>query len=329
MVTRAKTPALWIRASLIGVLLVIAMPAIIVFSYLFSRDHEKPSVTLGGGVVTSPMMGRADGAGSGEDSWGSRPQMFPQARMMKEGVSSRGIMATDTFSVAADRKVASTASLDLRVSSIDWTISKTEEIVRGKGGYVENRSINGPQFSERTAWMTVKVPSGEFSSTFEELKKDLYYVMGENLSGVDMTRAVADLDARIANKRAEELTLQDLLKQAVKVSDVIEVTDRLTQVRSEIESLEAEKRSLDNQTELSSISLSMTEDPAIGVDTNDFRDGNIFKKSINELLRALTQLGSGLVLFLIAGIPIVLAYLLFFWIIYFFTKRGVKKFFDR
>lgn len=315
----------WRLPSLIGVLVVAVLPLLLLFSFLMEWDHSG-RMQPGGMVQQTMPMGRDSSGGNVGVSMNGK--MLPPPNM-PVSPSSDMMAQTSPSVILSGEQVANTASLDLRVQNIDWTVGKIREVVDGHGGFVENLSVNQPKFGEHTAWMTVKIPAKDFPSTYNELKKSVYSVVGESMGGSDLTQAYTNLQARLDNKQEEEKTLKTLLSQAVKISDVIEITDRITQVRTEIESLEAEKRSMDNQTQMASVSISMTEDPQIVADTTNFTSGNIFKRAVNDLIRSLTHFGSGLVVLLIAGVPIILIYLFIFWVIYFFTKKGVRKFFDR
>lgn len=235
----------------------------------------------------------------------------------------------DGSGVAVERKVATTASLDMRAKSLDWTVGKIREIVKNVGGFVENASTTQPEYGIRSAWMTVKVPVDRFDTTLAEVKQTADQVTNENIGSLDMTGQDIDLTARLNNKRAEEKAYESLLSSATKVSDVIEVTRQLTQVRSEIESLEQQARYLEGQTALVTLNLNITEDPKVQGDAGEFKRGNIFKAAVNTLVDALMALGSGLVVFLISGLPILLIMLGAIWMVYRIARRVVNGFFGR
>jgi hypothetical protein len=100
-------------------------------------------------------------------------------------------------------------------------------------------------------------------------------------------------------------------------------------VRSEIESLEQQLRYLDGQTELATLSVSVTEDPQVQANPGEFQRGNVFKTALNTLVDALLALGSGLVVFIISGLPVLLIMLGLLWVVYRVAKRVVDGFFGR
>ena len=258
-------------------------------------------------------------------------QTFDGASMMNEQGSFTSSMPMISGGVVSvpDRRVVMTAALTLRTKSLDWTVGKVEEIVKNVGGFVENSNVSQPNRGIRSAWVTVKVPVDRFDVTRKEVKEAADQVMSENMGTSDVTSQSIDLDAQISNKRAEEKSYENLLGTATKVSDVIEITQRLTQVRTEIESLEQTKRYLDGQTEWSSLSLSITEDPQVQVQSGELRRGNVFKQSVTDLTHFVVAFVSGLVTLVVSVLPVVLVYGVVIWAAYrfgrFIARRLVSK----
>lgn len=271
-----------------------------------------------GGRFMSPMMAPAfESLEMGDRSVDAMPMMKMAPTMPM----------SDGSVVSASRKVASTASLDLRTKSLDWTVGKIREIAKNVGGFVESANINQPEWGLKSAWITVKVPTDRFDAALAEMKQTADQVVNENAGATDVTAQYIDLSARINNKRAEEKAYENLLGSATKVADVIEVTQQLTNVRTEIESLEQQLRYLEGQTTLATISVSVTEDPQVQANPGEFQRGNVFKAALNTLVDALLSLGSGLVVFLISGLPVLLIIFGLIWVVYRIARRIVGRMF--
>jgi|GEM_PF-2419412 len=232
-------------------------------------------------------------------------------------------------SVIVDRKLAKSASLDLRAESLAWTTGKIQEIVRNIGGYVESANVSEPKVGIKTGWMTVRVPSDRLDTALDEIKKAASAVMSESMNASDVTDQSIDLAARLNAKQAEEGALVSLLKRAEKVSDVIEITSRLTIVRAEIERMEVESRMLEGQVAMSSIMTSVTEDPRAIANTEPVRNGNVFKRSLADLYQFGIALGSGLVMLVVSGLPVILVYGLFLWGAYRLGRFVARRVVDR
>jgi hypothetical protein len=79
----------------------------------------------------------------------------------------------------------------------------------------------------------------------------------ENTKGQDVTEEYIDLEARTRTKKALEAQFLEIMKQARKVSDALEVQEKLADVRTEIEQLEGRRRFLENQSSLSTINVTL------------------------------------------------------------------------
>ena len=227
---------------------------------------------------------------------------------------------TTIVSLSSGQKIAKGATLDLRAQSLKWTTDKIQEIVKNVGGSIENVHIAQPLTGVKTAWLSVRVPTDRLDVTLEEVKRAASAVVSENAYAGDVTEQSIDLTARLNTKRAEETALMSLLERATGVNDVIQVTERLSMVRSDIERMEAEDRLLVGQIAMASLTISITEDPRVVVDTNAVRDGNAVKQSITDISRFGIAVGSALLALLISGVPVLVIYGFFIWVAYRFAR---------
>lgn len=236
---------------------------------------------------------------------------------MMESVSAPTMM-TDT-------KVIKNGSLSLRVQGVDEALAQVGKIAGEFGGNISDSRFDQAITGVKSGTVTVRVPVDKFSETFSRLKGVASVVLSESTSGTDVTAQPIDLQARINNEKAAEATLQTLFEKAVKMSDVIEVTDKLAQVRSEIESLEGQMRYLSAQTDRATITLFLTEDVTVTADQG-FRPLQTLKESLMALVQMLGSLVQGLIRFMIVGLPVLLVYGGVTWLLYRFARRLVMRF---
>jgi hypothetical protein len=82
-------------------------------------------------------------------------------------------------------------------------------------------------------------------------------IEGEKTDASDVTKQYVDMQARLRNLRAEEAQYLQIMKSAAKVKDMLDVTEKLTEVRGQIEQQQAEFEALSKQVEMASISISL------------------------------------------------------------------------
>lgn len=325
------------KGILVGVAALLCLGLLFFFVAMFfgqggqgERKHIKDGMIKGESVIPPEQsmeqsLGRPSGStgGVGREMFDRSPKVLtaPAPDMLDQmgSVASDSVMAE-----AGDRKVMKQGFLDIRVESADWTLEQIQTIAKEKGGSVFNSSFSQDTSGVKTGSVTVKVPVDRFDEAVAALKKTAAVVMSENVSGSDVTEQYIDVTARIKNKKVAEESLQALLSRAEKISDVIEITNTLASIRGEIESLEGQLRYLESQTDMASITLSITEDTKVVTDPN-FRPGQTFKESIAALLQTLGQFVKGIIMLLIVGLPMLLIYGLLLWGVYLGVRKMMRK----
>ena len=149
-------------------------------------------------------------------------------------------------------------------------------IADANGGFVvtsESKQRENVDPAQRTLdiKLVVRVPSTQFGVAFDEIKKLASNTPQENVSGQDVTEEFIDLEARIKTQKALEVQFLEIMRQAYKVADALEVQRQIADVRTEIEKLEGRKRFLENRSSLSTITVNIqTPKPVIAVTSTGF-----------------------------------------------------------
>jgi len=136
-------------------------------------------------------------------------------------------------------------------------------IAEAHGGFVVKSEINKSSGdSENDASYTsvtviVRVPSSHFGAAIDEIRGTGNRIIQESITGQDVTEEYIDLEARIKTKKALEAQFLDILKQARTVHDAMDVQTEIADVRTEIERLEGRRRFLENQSALSTITVTL------------------------------------------------------------------------
>jgi hypothetical protein len=163
---------------------------------------------------------------------------------------------------ASDRKIIRNASLTLEVDAPADAQTRLASIAESHGGFVvtsEFKRLDATNQGSQNESVTVvmRVPSSQFNSTLGEIRSLTAKIREEKISGQDVTEEFIDLEARLRSKKALEAQFLDILKQAHKVSDALEVQTQIGEVRTEIERLEGRRRFLENQASLSTITVTL------------------------------------------------------------------------
>jgi uncharacterized protein DUF4349 len=191
----------------------------------------------------------------------SRPPQAMSVSLQREApaaapVPAPAVSAAKDSSATADRKIERTCGLELTVKSPAEAAEQIRVIAEGLGGYIETAQIGGSK-EVPTADLTIRVPAARFEETKVGIRKLATRIEREKTDAQDVTRQYVDREARLRNLRAEETQYLTILKSAYKVDDLLEVTQKLSEVRGEIERQQAEFQTLSKQVETVAITIAL------------------------------------------------------------------------
>jgi hypothetical protein len=208
-----------------------------------------------------------------------------------------------------DARIVRTGTIELEVKDVPAALATARDGIRALGGYI-GASNTYNQDDRPIASITYRVPVDRWEDALDLLRGlngQTTKVVAEQTEAVEVTGAVVDLEARIKNLQASEAALQDIAAKAVRVTDVLEVQNQLTQVRGEIESLTAQLKDLEDRADYATLSATFqvpivaVEVAAKGWDPKTVVDEA--SASLIEVLQALTSAG---IWFVIVWLPILL-----------------------
>jgi hypothetical protein len=155
-----------------------------------------------------------------------------------------------------DRKTIRNGLMDVVVKSPRDTSEKIRQLAERVGGFLVNSETYGAQESS-SASLQIRVPATKFEEVRAEIRKLGLRVESEKLNAEDVTKQYVDQAARLRNLRAQETQYLGILKQAKTVKDTLEVSDKLNEVRGEIEQQQAEFDALSKQVETVALTISL------------------------------------------------------------------------
>jgi len=174
----------------------------------------------------------------------------PQNAAMKSDLP-----ASQPQSADADRKLVRNSSMELVTKDPADTAEKIRQVAERLGGFLLKSVTNGQD--AQGAFLAVCVPANRFEEARAEIRKLGVRVDSERVEAQDVTRRYVDLDARLRNLRGEEAQYLSIMKGAHTVKDALEVSEKLSNVRGQIEQQQAEFEALSKQVETVAISVSL------------------------------------------------------------------------
>jgi len=200
---------------------------------------------------------------------------------------------------AIDRKIIRNADLTIEVPSTTDTQQKIVSIAETNGGFVvtsEAKQRDSQEPAQRTLdiKLVVRIPENHFGAALDQIRALASNVPEAKITGQDVTEEFIDLEARIKTQTALEQQFLQIMKQAHKVEDALEVQRQIADVRTEIEKLEGRKHFLENRSSLSTITINIiTPRPMVVMPTTGFRH------SVSEAISDSIEVGVAILLFFV------------------------------
>lgn len=198
----------------------------------------------------------ACGGNGSSDSIMADMEAAPMMEAVDESASSsyRKVSNTEQDQSEIQKKVIKTGGLSYRVESTKEEYNRLNDLLEKYEAYISSENEN-KGYDRVNYNVSIKVPPQNFDPMIADITKDKK-LDNRWVNTDDVTERYYDLQSRIDNKKKLEERYLEILKQANKISDILEVERNLNQVRSEIESLQGQFKLLNHQISFSTIDVS-------------------------------------------------------------------------
>ena len=210
---------------------------------------------------------------------------------------------------SGERKMIKTGSLELLVKSAEQAAADMQGIAERLGCFVSASNIYEVSASTKTGTVTIRVAASNFNQAIEETKKLAIKVERESVNAQDVTEQYVDLESRLRNLQAQEQQYLQILKQAVKIPDILQVTAQLDQVRMKIEQIQGQLNYLSRQVDMASLSANLTEEADVEIFGLRWRPLYVIKQAFRNMLGSLQGYVDSMIK-LIFALPVILAWLI-------------------
>ena len=157
----------------------------------------------------------------------------------------------------AGAKIIYTADMELETKEFDGASQALADAVKELGGYFESRSVNqGSRF--RSMSCTIRMPVENFT-TFLDRAGEAAHVTGRSEYQEDVSEIYYDEEARLTTQRTKLERLQELLRKAETMEDIITLESAISETELQIEYLTGSLRKYDSRIRYSTISLRLRE----------------------------------------------------------------------
>ncbi len=271
---------------------------------------------------TGKLSGGA--ASTGDALSGGQPGI--SAVLNLPGIESSGKQAVEIKSPSEikNRMIIKNGDLTMEIEKYDECMVKLQKVTDSLGGFISDSKMDIPYSGVKRGNIEIRVPSDKFETAMIEFKNLAKKVEVEGVKGTDVSEEFFDLEARLVNKKKAEARMQEILKAAKNVREIMEVERELTGIREDIERFEGRKRYLADQASLSTIRVTMHEPYPVSVSSSGGFWATIGDGFVHGV-KGFAVILSGTIAFLIAGIPVFALIFLIVYLIVRLVKRTRRK----
>ncbi len=160
----------------------------------------------------------------------------------------------------ANMKLIYRANMSLQTTDYDATEAQIKAMAESFGGYIQDSSFNtGGYYSNgnyKEGYFTIRIPAEHYKE-FVNAVGDSCHVTNISESIEDIGLEYYEVEARLETLRTKEKRLQELLKEAAGLSDIIQLESALSDTEYEIDLYTSQLNRYDSLVGYSTISISL------------------------------------------------------------------------
>lgn len=215
------------------------------------------------------------------------------------------------------KKIIKTATVSIEIKDHAAFSGKIRELMQKQGGYIARENQQQTDFKIETT-VTLKVPVTLFDETVDLLNKDVIRTTEKRISSDDVTAEFVDTRSRLEARKLVRQRYLELLKEAHKMSDILEVEQEINSIQEEIEAAAGRMNYLSQMAAMSTIELTYYQ--VINAAAADESQPGFGTEMVNAL-RSGTQAVGSLLIFVVSLWPFLTGGALVIW----FLRRKMKK----
>ena len=294
-------------------LAVAAALVLVVGGTFITGQNRRGTSTVDALPAYSADIGDLAGSFESEASPISPPMSYAPKREMAEP------------SLKDDAKIIRTVNLEMSTRAFDEDYPAILRILDQNSGSVQNTSLYVGNADLRTAYITLRVPSGKLDSLTQAVR-NLGRLISYSESSDDVSETYADLDSRLTTQQSKMERLLVLLSKAETVEDLIAIETSISDTQYEIDRLTGQLQSIDSRVSLSTVNITLSE--ASARETSETRGETLMariKSGITAAWQGFVAVLGDFVVFMSVSLPYLLILLTLILIIRYIIRRRKNK----
>ncbi|MGB9177499.1 MAG: DUF4349 domain-containing protein [Methanoregula sp.] len=266
------------------------------------------AVVAAAGCVGVPQKLLEQTAGSSDASYvysvSNAARVSQDAKVSSGGYAAPVPVATPVPTIASGSgtgtRIIKTAYITIGVPDVTGSVDQLRNLVTAKGGYLSSSSVSEGSNGRLSGTVVLRIPQAEFENTLAGVKA-IGTVKSVSTQGEDVTEEYVDLQAQKTSYQNQLAQYNELMKKAVKVSDVIEIQQQIDQVQTNLDRLEGRLKYLNSRIDMSTITVTLQEPEPVGGDT-----GHTFVTTLNEGIAGFVGMIDFIIILFLTLLPLII-----------------------
>lgn len=222
-----------------------------------------------------------------------------------------GTDAVRPAALLSGRRMIRTAEIELTSDDPDATADDVMRLAERAGGFVATTDLRRDDDDVLRGTIRIRVPSDDLLSVLADLEELAVSAPVSRVDERDVTTEATDLEARLTNLTAYEDELRALLadvrEDTSSPDDLLRIFERIREVRSEIDTIEARLATLEEQVALATVDVSIEPAPAaLPVTDPAWEPLETTREALTAAARGLSRLADAGIWLVVGVLPVVL-----------------------
>lgn len=221
-------------------------------------------------------------------------------------------------------KVIRTFSFTLSTKQFEADLSAIQTALKAHDGYVEEAKFSSDRGARRAAYLRVRVPKDAVDAFTFELK-GIGWALDVRETAEDVSEQYADIGMRLETQKAKLTRLQEMLKQAVSVEELLLIESSIADTQYQVDSLIGSLKGMDSRVDYATVTIKLKEENQYTAQAKEETLGERLKSAFHAMLNGVKTFAEDTLVFLVTVLPIIPVIAITIIIVKLIYKRRKKK----
>jgi hypothetical protein len=222
-------------------------------------------------------------------------------------------------------KVIRTVDMTLSTREFDADYEKIKKALADMGGYIEDSTLSAEVRTSRYARLKLRVPAEKLDGFIQQMQS-VGRSVSVSESAEDVSERYTDVETRLKTQQDKMARLQEMMKKALTISDLLEIESSIAETQYQIDSLSGSLKGMESKVNYSTVSIYLREElPSDIVEIKEATLGDRISSALQTMWEGLQAFFSDMLVFLVVMLPFILGIALIVVIVKALIKRRKKN----